>query len=272
MFRGKISFLGEIYGGGCKVGKLDGKVAIITGAARGQGAAHARAFIEEGAKVAITDILLEEGYNIARELGPNAKFYSHDVTKLDQWNEIVSDVELTFGPVNILVNNAGIGFKKSILEMTEEEYRKIIDVNQVGVFLGMKSVLPSMIKTGNGSIVNISSIAGLLGSKDGSVAYDASKFAVRGMTKSIALEMAHMGIRVNSVHPGIVFTPMVMTNNEVPTVSESIEKLLPYVPMKRGANAEEITKLVLFLASDESSYSTGSEFVIDGGLTANRYG
>lgn len=252
--------------------RLDGKVAVITGAARGQGAAHARAFIEEGAKVVVTDILVEEGNRLVEELGPNATFYSHDVTSFAQWMAMVSYAEDTFGPVNILVNNAGIGFKKSILDMTEEEYRRVIDINQVSVFLGMKTVLPSMLKTENGSIINVSSIAGLLGSKDGSVAYDASKFAVRGMTKSIALEMAHTGIRVNSVHPGIIFTPMVMTNDENPTVVDSIDKLLHHVPMQRGATPEEVTKLILFLASDDSSYSTGSEFVIDGGLTANRYG
>ncbi|AMO86597.1 3-alpha-(or 20-beta)-hydroxysteroid dehydrogenase [Solibacillus isronensis B3W22] len=255
------------------MGKLEGKVAIITGAARGQGAAHAKAFIEEGAKVAITDILSEEGAQLAEQLGAeNCKFYKHDVTNLKEWESIVSDVENTFGPVNILINNAGIGLKKSIVDMTEEEYRKIIDVNQVSVFLGMKSVIPSMLKMNSGSIVNISSIAGLLGSKDGSVAYDASKFAVTGMTKSIGLEMAHTGIRVNSVHPGIIMTPMVMTKDENPTVTDSIGKLLNHVPMKRGATPEEVTKLVLFLASDDSSYSTASEFVIDGGLTANRYG
>lgn len=252
--------------------RLDGKVAVITGAARGQGAAHARAFIEEGAKVVVTDILVEEGNKLVEELGPAATFFSHDVTSFAQWMAMVSYAEDTFGPVNILVNNAGIGFKKSILDMTEEEYRRVIDINQVSVFLGMKTVLPSMLKTENGSIINVSSIAGLLGSKDGSVAYDASKFAVRGMTKSIALEMAHTGIRVNSVHPGIIFTPMVMTNDENPTVVDSIDKLLHHVPMQRGATPEEVTKLILFLASDDSSYSTGSEFVIDGGLTANRYG
>lgn len=255
-----------------EMGKLDGKIAIITGAARGMGAAHARAFIAEGAKVAITDILAEEGEQLAQELGENCKFYTHDVTSFVQWEAIVADVENIFGPVNILVNNAGIGFKKSILDMSEEDYRKIIDVNQISVFLGMKAVIPSMLKINSGSIVNISSIAGLLGSKDGSVAYDASKFAVTGMTKSIGLEMAHTGIRVNSVHPGIIMTPMVMTKDENPTVSESISKLLPHVPMQRGATPDEVTKLVLFLASDDSSYSTGAEFVIDGGLTANRYG
>lgn len=252
--------------------KLEGKVAIITGAARGQGAAHARAFIEEGAKVAITDILVEEGEQLVKELGENCRFYAHDVTKFTDWEQIVADVEDTFGSIHILVNNAGIGFKKSILHMSEADYRKIMDVNQVSVFLGMKAVIPSMLKSNSGSIVNISSIAGLLGSKDGSVAYDASKFAVTGMTKSIALEMAHTGIRVNSVHPGIIMTPMVMTKDENPTVVESIGKLLNHVPMQRGATPEEVTKLVLFLASDDSSYSTGAEFVIDGGLTANRYG
>lgn len=251
--------------------RFDGKVVMVTGAARGQGAAHVRAFVEEGAKVAFTDILVDDGEKLARELGENVEFYNHDVTEFTQWETIVQDVERKFGPIHVLVNNAGIGFKKNILDMTEEEYRNVIDVNQVSVFLGMKAVLPSMLKTENGSIVNVSSIAGLQGSKEGSVAYDASKFAVRGMTKSIALEMAHMGIRVNSIHPGIILTPMVMTDDEQPIVRESIDKLLAHVPMKRGATSEEVAKLVLFLASDDASYSTGSEFTLDGGVTANRY-
>lgn len=254
-----------------KMKRFQNKVVLITGAARGMGAAHVKAFIEEGAKVVFTDILKEEGENLEKELGTNAKFYHHDVTKYDHWVEVVRAAEKKFGPINVLINNAGIGSRKPILEMSEEEYRKVIDVNQVSVFLGMKSVLPSMLKTENGSIVNVSSIAGLQGSASGSVAYDSSKFAVRGMTKSIALEMAKTGIRVNSVHPGIILTPLIMTEGNEPVLKESIRDFIERVPMQRAAKSEEVTKLILFLASDDSSYSTGSEFVIDGGVTASRY-
>lgn len=240
--------------------KLENKVAIITGGARGMGASHARRFVAEGAKVVITDILEKEGKAVADELGGNAIFIKHDVTKWDEWQNVVSTAESKFGPVNILVNNAGIGFVKLIEEITEEEYRKTVDINQVSVFLGMKAVVSSMKKTKNGSIVNISSVAGLLALPQ-YITYSASKFAVRGMTKVGALEFADYGIRVNSVHPGLIDTPMTQDENNAASLAEFAKS----IPLKRAARPEEVTNLVLYLASDDSSYSTGSEFVIDGG-------
>lgn len=241
------------------MGRLDGKVAIITGGARGIGAATAKRFWEEGAKVVITDILETEGEAVAREFGDQIKFVKQDVTKASEWEMMIAEVEATFGPVDVLVNNAGIALLKSIDHMTEAQYRKVIDTNQVSVFLGMKYVLPSMRKAGNGSIINISSISGLKGTAD-SVAYSASKFAVRGMTQSAAIELGGEGIRVNSVHPGIIETPMVRKSR--------VSQLAKKIPLQRTAQPVEVTDLVVYLASDESAYVTGAEFVIDGGLSA----
>jgi len=243
------------------MGKLENKVAIVTGGARGIGAAHVRRFVQEGAKVIFTDINEEGGLALEKELEGKAKFVKQDVTKAEDWKRVVDEAEKTFGPVNILVNNAGISISKSIFEITEEEYRRLIDINQVSVFLGIKAVLPSMQKTGNGSIINISSINGLVG---GAVGYTDSKFAVRGLTKAVALQLAALGIRVNSVHPGVIETPMVTEGDAV----EVIKEFAKHIPLQRMAQPEEVTNLVLYLASDESSYSTGSEFVVDGGLTA----
>ena len=242
--------------------KLENRVAIITGGARGMGASHARRFVKEGAKVVITDILEEEGMAVAKELGDNAIFIKHDVTKAADWKKVISTTESKFGPVNILVNNAGIGYVRLIEEITEEEYRMIIDINQVSVFLGMKAVLPSMKKTKNCSIVNISSVAGLLALPQ-YIGYSASKFAVRGMTKVAALEFAEHGIRVNSVHPGLIDTPMTQDESNAASLTEFAKG----IPLKRAARPEEATNMVLFLASDDSSYSTGSEFIIDGGVS-----
>ncbi|MGY0694115.1 glucose 1-dehydrogenase [Virgibacillus sp. FSP13] len=241
--------------------RLNGKVAIITGGARGMGASHARLFVREGAKVMIADILKEEGQALAAELGENAKFIKLDVTKEANWEEVVTATEKEFGPVNVLVNNAGISMNKSIEEISVEEYRKIIDINQVSVFLGMKAVITSMKKTDGGSIVNISSMNGLVG---GAVGYTDSKFAVRGMTKAAALGLAHYGIRANSVHPGVIETPMIAQADSKDVINEFAK----HIPIGRVAKPEEVSNLVLYLASDESSYSTGSEFVVDGGLTA----
>jgi len=245
------------------MGKFDGKVVLITGGARGQGASHARAFVEEGAKVLFTDILVEDGKTLEKELGENATFAKHDVRSEEEWKSVVSLAESTFGPINILVNNAGIVFNKKFVETTEEEYRRIIDINQVGVFLGMKSVVPSMKKGKGGSIINISSIDGLRGAP-GNLAYDASKFAVRGMTKTAALELAEYGIRVNSIHPGVIETPMIAQDD----LQDTVKEISKNIPLKRLGQPKDITNLVLFLASEESSYSTGSEFVVDGGMTA----
>lgn len=241
--------------------RLEGKVAIITGGAQGMGETHARRFVKEGAKVVLTDILEEKGQALADELGENALFIKQDVTSAAEWETVVAKAEEAFGPVNVLVNNAGISMAKSILQITEEEYRRIIDINQTSVFLGMKTTIPSMQKAGGGSIVNVSSINGLVG---GAIGYTDSKFAVRGMTKAAAVECAHYGIRVNSVHPGVIATPMIAQDDQ----KALIEEFAKQIPLKRIAESEEITNLVLFLASDESSYSTGSEFVADGGITA----
>jgi 3alpha(or 20beta)-hydroxysteroid dehydrogenase len=241
--------------------RLEGKVAIITGAAQGMGAAHARRFVSEGAKVVITDLNEEKGSALASELGENVLFIKQNVTNAEEWQAVVAKAEEAFGPVNVLVNNAGITMAKSILETTEEEYRRIVDINQVSVFLGMKTVIPSMQKAGGGSIVNISSINGIVG---GAVGYTDTKFAVRGITKAAAMECSHYGIRVNSVHPGVIATPMVVQED----TKAAVEEFAKHIPLKRVAQPEEVTNIVLYLASDESSYSTGAEFIVDGGLTA----
>ncbi|QEY22472.1 SDR family oxidoreductase [Psychrobacillus sp. AK 1817] len=243
------------------MGRLTDKVAIITGGARGMGESHVRKFVSEGAKVVFTDLNEEGGQSLAKELGENVLFVKQDVTKEADWTTVIEETEKAFGPANILVNNAGISMSKPLMEMTEADYRKIVDINQVSVFLGTKAVVPSMQKAGGGSIVNISSMNGLVG---GAVGYTDTKFAVRGMTKAAALQLAHFGIRVNSVHPGVIETPMVTQGDAV----EMIKEFAKHIPLKRVAQSEEVSSLVLYLASDESSYSTGSEFVIDGGLTA----
>ena len=241
--------------------RLEGKVAIITGAAQGMGATHARRFVEEGAKVVLTDLNEEKGKAMQAELGENALFVKQNVTSADDWNMVVEEAVKAFGKVDVLVNNAGITMAKSILAMTEEEYRRIVDINQVSVFLGMKTVVPAMQKAGGGSIVNISSMNGLVA---GAIGYTDTKFAVRGMTKAAAIECANYGIRVNSVHPGVIATPMVVQED----TKAAVEAFAKHIPLKRVAQPEEVSNLVLYLASDESSYSTGSEFVIDGGMTA----
>ena len=241
--------------------RLAGKVAIITGAAQGMGASHAKKFIDEGAKVVLTDLNEEKGQALASELGEHAAFIKHNVTNAEDWANAVAQAEEKFGPVNVLVNNAGITMAKSILQTTEEEYRRIVDINQVSVFLGMKTVIPSMQKAGGGSIVNISSMNGLVA---GAIGYTDTKFAVRGMTKAAAMECANYGIRVNSVHPGVIATPMVVQED----TKAAVEEFSKHIPMKRVAQSEEVSNMVLFLASDEASYSTGSEFVVDGGMTA----
>lgn len=241
--------------------RLEGKVAVVTGAAQGMGASHVKKFIDEGAKVVLTDLNEEKGKALADELGENALFIKQNVSSSEDWATVISETEKAFGPINILVNNAGITLAKSILETTEEEYRRIVNINQVSVFLGMKAVIPSMQKAGSGSIVNISSMNGIVG---GAIGYTDTKFAVRGMTKAAALECANYGIRVNSVHPGVIATPMVVQED----TRAQIEEFSKHIPMKRVAESEEVSNMVLFLASDEASYSTGSEFIIDGGLTA----
>lgn len=240
--------------------RLENKVAVVTGAAQGMGESHARTLLKEGAKVVITDLNVEKGQALADELGENALFVAHDVTKEDDWKKVISEAEAAFGPINVLVNNAGISFNKSFADITLDEYMKIVNINQVSVFLGMKYAQPSMAKAEGGSIINVSSINGIVG---GAVGYTDTKFAVRGITKAGALEFAKDNIRVNSIHPGVVETPMVTEGDSF----ELIQQYAKTIPLGRMAQSQDISDLVLFLASDDSRYSTGAEFVVDGGIT-----
>lgn len=242
--------------------RLAGKVAFITGGSRGMGAAEARLFVEHGAKVAIADVLDAEGEVLAKELGPAARYVHLDVTDEDAWAAGVDEAVRTLGALDVLVNNAGIASLAPIVDMTTKEYLRVIGVNQLGVFLGMRTAIPAMTTAGRASIVNISSIEGL-GGAPGAIAYSASKFAVRGMTKVAAIELAPLGIRVNSIHPGGVDTRMLDVGGP-----ELIAMIRPSIPMRRLATPEEIAALALFLASDDSSYCTGSEFIADGGVGA----
>lgn len=240
--------------------RLKDKVAVVTGGASGIGEATVRRFVAEGAKVVIGDLNKERGEALAKELAPAAIFVPIDVTKASDWEEVKKQTIEAFGTVDVLVNNAGISVAQSLLTMTEEQYRKILEVNQVSVFLGMQKLAPIMVEKGAGSIINTSSINGL---KAGAIGYTDSKFAVRGMSKAASAELAPQGVRVNSIHPGIIETPMTMEGDAV----EQIKAYANHVPMRRMAQAEEVANLMLYLASDESSYSTGSEFIVDGGLT-----
>lgn len=243
--------------------RLQDKVAIITGGARGIGAATAKLFAAEGAKVVITDILEEEGRETSAAIGKNCLFIKHDVTSETEWQDVVTKTEAAFGPINILVNNAGIVIQKPLPDLSLEEYEKVIRVNQFGVFLGMKAAMPSMRKADNPSIINMSSISGMVGQAQ-TLAYNASKFAVRGMTKSAAIELGPLGIRVNSIHPGIIETPMTMTEE----LKGVIDEMAKGIPLGRLGKPEEIGHLCVFLAADESSYATGAEFIADGGMIA----
>ena len=245
--------------------RLAGKVAIITGAAQGMGEAHARTFVREGANVVLTDLNEERGQTIARELGDAALFVKQDVAVADDWASVVVAAEERFGSISVLVNNAGvIGPVRGLLDFDEADFLQVCAINQLGVFLGMKAVVPSMIANRGGSIVNISSIAGMLGTKESSnAAYCASKWAVRGMSKLIAAQHGRDGIRVNSVHPGYILTPMMIaaTDEHGGGAAEAI-------PLGRMAQPAEVSNVVLFLASDEASFVSGAEHVVDGAMIA----
>ena len=247
------------------MGRLDGKVALITGGARGMGKSHVRHFVAEGARVVFGDVLDDKGEYVAAGLGEQAcRYIHHDVTSEDDWAAAVGLATEAFGRLDVLVNNAGILAFARIADMPLADFRRVLEVNAVGCWLGMKAVIDPMTKSGGGSIVNISSIEGFTGA-DGLSAYSASKFAVRGMTKVAARELARFGIRVNSVHPGGVLTRMIVDSAGARTDGEAFLKSMP---LGRFAEPVEISRLVAYLASDESSYSTGSEFVADGGLLA----
>jgi 3alpha(or 20beta)-hydroxysteroid dehydrogenase len=220
------------------------------------GAAHARRFIAEGARVVLGDILDAEGAALAAELGSDARYIRLDVTKPDDWAAAVALCVADFGGLNILVNNAGIFGGAAIVEHPLDLWQRMIEINLTGVFLGIRAATSALVASGSGSIINISSVAGLRGAPGGS-AYVASKFGVRGLTKAVAAELAPFGVRCNSVHPGIIDTPM----------AEGLNTQGYDYPLGRMARSEEVTNLVLYLASDEASYSTGSEFIVDGGLT-----
>lgn len=242
--------------------RLDGKIALITGGARGQGAAEAELFLDAGAKVVITDVLDSEGAATAQRLGEACEFIHHDVSSEDDWSQVVDGVVERHGQLDVLVNNAGIFRPATMADTTFEMWQTMLAVNQTGVFLGMRAAAPAMKANGSGSIINISSIAGL-GSAAGAHAYSATKWAVRGMSKSAAVELAPAGVRVNSVHPGIIATDM------LDEFGAGIrQQLVQRIPMGRVAEADEVGRLVLFLASDDSGYCTGHEFVVDGGMTS----
>ena len=247
--------------------RLEGKVALISGGARGQGAVEARLFASEGAKVVIGDILDDLGRQVEAEIaeaGGNATYVHLDVTSESDWEDAVRTAVEGFGKLDILVNNAGILIRANIEDTTEEDWDRIMDINAKGVFLGTRAAIPAMRDAGGGSIINISSVAGLQGSPQ-SAAYSSTKGAVRILTKSTAIQYAKENIRCNSVHPGIIYTDM--TSDSLDT-EEGQRNWMNRVPLGRLGQSEDVANGVMFLASDESSYMTGSELVIDGGITA----
>lgn len=248
--------------------RLENKVAIITGAARGMGEAHAREFIKQGAKVILADVREEMGEALAKELGENALFVKLDVTNVKDWENAVKQGESKFGNINVLVNNAGIlGPVAGVMEIKYEDYLKVIDINQHSILLGMQAVIPSMLKAGVGSIINVSSIAGIVACFGfPNIAYMASKFAIRGMTKAVAFEYGPKNIRVNSMHPGFVLTPMMIEATDEDASKEG-RSALDEIPLGRISETKELTGIVVFLASDEASFITGQEHIVDGGMT-----
>ena len=248
--------------------RLEGKVALISGGARGQGAVEARMFAEEGASVVIGDILDDQGRQTEaelQELGYNVTYVHLDVTSESDWEAAVQSAVDTYGKLDVLLNNAGILIRKNIEETTEQDWDRIFAVNAKGVFLGTKAAIPAMRDAGGGSIINISSTAGLVGSPNGSASYTATKGAVRLFTKSTAIQHAREGIRCNSIHPGPIETDMIAdTLNDPANMALRMQRL----PLGRVGKPSEIAYGAIYLASDESSFVTGSEVVIDGGTTA----
>ena len=243
--------------------RLAGKVALVTGGARGMGEATVRLLVEEGARVLIGDVLDAPGRALAADLGDSAAYIHLDVSKKSDWNAAVQQAE-QLGPLSVLVNNAAIIFQKTIMDTTEEDFLKIFSINQLGVFLGMQAVFASLKANGGGSIINVSSIDGLQ-SKNSLVAYSSTKWAVRGMTKAAAMEMGQFNIRVNSVHPGGIYTAM--HGSDFMSL-EDANKFYQHHAIPRVGLPREVAALTAFLASDEATYSTGAEFIADGGWSA----
>jgi 3alpha(or 20beta)-hydroxysteroid dehydrogenase len=240
--------------------RFENRTVIVTGAARGMGASHARGFVAEGANVVIADVVEQEGQSLADQLGDRAIFSRLDVTSEADWAATVTTAETAFGPVSVLVNNAGIVHFAPIANTTPADWSRVIDINLTGTYLGIRALASSMRKAGGGAIVNISSGAGMSGAF-GLGAYVASKWGVRGLTKTAALELARDKIRVNSIHPGATRTTMAAQPDVEAVMAASVRGLA----IPRIAEPEELTRLVLFVASDEASFSTGSEFIADGG-------
>jgi NAD(P)-dependent dehydrogenase (short-subunit alcohol dehydrogenase family) len=245
--------------------RLKGKVAIVTGGASGMGRSEATIFAREGARVMVADVLDNEGEAVAKSIGDAARFTKLDVTSEGQWEAVVAATEREFGKVDILVNNAGISGTYTSDMTSTEAWDRVMDINAKGVFLGMKHAIPAMKRAGGGAIVNISSISGFSGQLGVHMAYNASKGAVRIMTKSAAVQWARDNIRVNSVHPGFLPPMRTSVGSAKP---EWRAKVLQTVPMRREGKVEEVAHAVLFLASDEASYITGTELVVDGGFLA----
>jgi 3alpha(or 20beta)-hydroxysteroid dehydrogenase len=243
-------------------GKLDERVVLVTGAARGQGEAEARLFVAEGASVVLGDVLDDEGSAVADSLGDAAIYLHHDVSDPASWQAFAETATARYGRIDALVNNAGIMVYKPMEDMTLEEYRRVVEVNQIGCFLGMKAVLPGMRAAGGGAIVNVSSTAGLRGFAKG-IGYVSSKFAVRGLTRTAAQELGPLCIRVNSLHPGGVDTALGWGYGDV-----DLDQLYGSTPLGRIGRPDEMARVALFLICDDSSYCTGAEFVADGGLLA----
>jgi 3alpha(or 20beta)-hydroxysteroid dehydrogenase len=247
--------------------RLAGKVAIVTGAARGIGAATARLFAEQGARVVIADVLDEPGEALARTIGDAALYCRADVSDEGDWQRLVDAAEKTFGPVDVLVNNAGIGLFKTVADTSRAEWDRVLAINLTGVFLGIRAVAPGMTGRGRGSIVNISSNEAMRG-VNGLGAYAASKWGVRGLTKVAAMELGHKGVRVNSVHPGGTDTDLA---NPTHKPADDLAPTYTIQPIQRIGRPEEIGAACLFLASDEASYVCGAELTVDGGSSIGRY-
>ena len=249
-------------------GRLVGKIALVTGAASGIGEAIARAFAGHGATVVVSDIRREPGEAVARDIGEAASFLLLDASDPASWEAGVAGIEDRFGGLDILVNNAGAGAGGGIERESIEDHRRVVELNFTGVWIGTKFAVPTMRRRGGGSIVNISSIDGLVG-VEGLSTYVGTKFAVTGMTRSLAIELGPQNIRVNSVHPGIIETPMV--KNTLPRSMERLRKAVARQPIARMGRPEEIANAAVFFASDESSFCTGASLVVDGGHIAGPY-